>query len=108
MSIVRLLTPKSVAVIGGGVWGRSIIEQLQKIGFTGDIHVVHPKTPEICGIATVPDLDVIGAPIDAAFVGVNREATIDIVRALSAGGCGGAVCFASGFREAVNETADGG
>ena len=108
MSIARLLTPKSVAVIGGGVWGRSIIEQLQKIGFTGDIHVVHPKTPEICGITTVPDLDAIGAPIDAAFVGVNREATIDIVRALSARGCGGAVCFASGFREAVNETADGG
>ena len=108
MSIARLLTPKSVAVIGGGVWGRSIIEQLQKIGFTGDIHVVHPKTPKICGIATVPDLDAIGAPIDAAFVGVNREATIDIVRALSARGCGGAVCFASGFREAVNETADGG
>ncbi|MEM9106824.1 MAG: acetate--CoA ligase family protein, partial [Pseudomonadota bacterium] len=36
---------------------------------------------------------------DASFIGVNRHATIDTVRALSGKGAGGAVCFASGFRE---------
>ena len=46
-------------------------------------------------------------PIDAAFVGVNRVATIDIISQLSKANCGGAVCFASGFSEAVSELKDG-
>ena len=34
----RLFRPKSVAVIGGGYWARSIIEQCRKIGFQGAIY----------------------------------------------------------------------
>lgn len=37
---------------------------------------------------------------DASFVGVNRNATIDVVQALRDKRSGGAVCFASGFKEA--------
>ena len=37
-------------------------------------------------------------PPDAAFVAVNREATVGIVRELAAMGAGGAVCYAAGFR----------
>ncbi len=44
---------------------------------------------------------------DAAFIGVNRHATIEVLKELSARGAGGAVCFASGFRESVQETGDG-
>jgi len=44
---------------------------------------------------------------DAAFIGVNRIATIEQVRTLSARGAGGAVCFASGFLETKDEDADG-
>ena len=40
---------------------------------------------------------------DAAFIGVNRDATVIAVRDLSAMGAGGAVCFASGFSEAAGE-----
>jgi len=36
---------------------------------------------------------------DAAFVAVNRHATVEVVRALAARGAGGAVCYASGFAE---------
>ena len=32
-SLDRLLKPKTVLVIGGGVWGKSIVFQLKKIGF---------------------------------------------------------------------------
>jgi acyl-CoA synthetase (NDP forming) len=44
---------------------------------------------------------------DAAFVGVNRNLTIDIMRELSEKGAGGAICYASGFSEAVKELPDG-
>jgi acyl-CoA synthetase (NDP forming) len=47
-------------------------------------------------------LDLHRAP-DAAFIGVNRHLTLDMVRELAARGAGGAVCFASGFGEAGEE-----
>ncbi|MDQ7071683.1 MAG: acetate--CoA ligase family protein, partial [Rhodobacterales bacterium] len=37
------------------------------------------------------------------FIGINRTATIEVVRDLSEMGAGGAVCFASGFSEAQVE-----
>ncbi|MEM7733882.1 MAG: acetate--CoA ligase family protein, partial [Pseudomonadota bacterium] len=42
-----------------------------------------------------------------SFVGVNRNVTIETVAKLRCMGAGGAVCFASGFREAQAETGDG-
>ena len=44
-------------------------------------------------------IDEITGPIDAAFIAVKREPTIEIVRTLRAKGCGGAVIYASGFKE---------
>ncbi len=102
-----LIRPKSIAVVGGGVWCASVIEQCQRMGFDGPIWPVHPTRSELGGLpvhASVADLP--GVP-DATFIGVNRTATIDVVRALSKMGAGGAVCFASGFREAQAETGDG-
>ena len=46
--------------------------------------------------------DLPGSP-DAAYVGVNRNLTIDIVRDLAARGAGGAICYATGFTEAGEE-----
>ena len=103
----RLLRPEHAVVIGGGVWGRAIIQQCRKIGFKGALYAVHPKVDEIEGVKayrSVADLPVVP---DAAFIGVNRDVTVDIVRALAEIGAGGAVCFASGFLEAIEENADG-
>lgn len=95
----RLLRPQSVAVIGGGAWCASVIEQLQRAGFGGDIWPVHPNKQAISGLPAFAALDALPAAPDAAFVGINRDATISAVGALSAQGAGGAVCFASGFAE---------
>ncbi len=103
----RLLSARSLAVIGGGVWGRSVIQQCRKIGFDGDIYVVHPKADEIEGLHPYRSVGDLPTAPDAAFVGVNREATIEIIRELSVLGAGGAVCFASGFLEVGEENADG-
>ncbi len=108
MSVLRrLLSPQNVVVIGGGVWGRSVIEQCQKLGFEGQIFAVHPTAETLAGVPTYRSVsDLPNAP-DAAFIGVNRIATIEQVRTLSAKGAGGAVCFASGFLETKDEDADG-
>jgi acyl-CoA synthetase (NDP forming) len=90
----RLFRPDSVAVIGGGAWCRSVIGGLHRIGFHGPVWHVHPNAEG--AIRSIADLP--AAP-DACFIGVNRTATIDCLRDLSAKGAGGAVCFASGFAE---------
>ncbi|NCX28620.1 MAG: CoA-binding protein [Rhodobacterales bacterium] len=99
----RLFSPKSVAVVGGGVWCRSVIEQLVKIGYKGKIFPVHPFKEEILGIKSFKDLEDIPAIIDATFIGVNRNITIEVVKQLNSLNAGGAVCFASGFLEAEGD-----
>ncbi len=105
--LTRLLRPKSVAVIGGGVWCENVIRGCRTTGFAGEIWPVHPSRDAVGGIAAFASVAALPGPPDAAFIGVNRHATIEAVRTLGAMGAGGAVCFASGFREAQAETGDG-
>ena len=103
----RLLRPSSIAVVGGGAWCRAVVAQCLKMGFAGDIWPVHPKATEVEGLPTYASLDALPAPPDATFIGVNRDATIELVGTLSGMDAGGAVCFASGFSEAQAEDAAG-
>ena len=106
-SLERLFRPQHAVVIGGGVWGRAIIQQCRKIGFSGTLYAVHPKADDIEGVPAYRSVDDLPVAPDAAFIGVNRDATITVVRQLAEKGAGGAVCFASGFLEAKEENADG-
>ena len=94
----RLLNPSSIVFVGGGECAIAIT-RCREFGFPGTIHAVNPRRPDLGGIATVASVDEIEGPIDAAFVAVKREPTIEVVRALRAKGCGGAVIYASGFAE---------
>ncbi|RKF16085.1 CoA-binding protein [Roseovarius spongiae] len=103
----RLIRPRSIAVVGGGVWCASVIAQCQGMGFDGPVWPVHPTRSDVAGLPAFASVNDLPEAPDATFIGVNRAATIDVVRALAARGAGGAVCFASGFREAQAETGDG-
>lgn len=103
----RLFNPRSIAVIGGGAWGAEVIRQCQKIGFSGDLWSVHPTKKDVAGLVPFASAQDLPAPPDAVFIGVNRYTTIEVTRALSQMGAGGAVCFASGFQEAAAEVGDG-
>ncbi|MBI6630572.1 acetate--CoA ligase family protein [Pontibaca salina] len=105
--LCRLLNPRSIAVIGGGAWCASIINAAQRIEYRGVIVPVHPDKKEIAGLRTLPRLGDYDGPIDAAFLGINRHATVAAVAALADMNAGGAVCFASGFTEAQAEDETG-
>ncbi len=101
-SFARLLKPRSIAVFGGGV-AEELVRQCDRLEYDGEIWPVHPKKTEILGrpvYRSVADLP--GSP-DAAYIGVNRNLTIDIVRDLAARSAGGAICYATGFTEAGDE-----
>ena len=94
----RLLFPKSAAFIGGAECHIGIT-QSKALGFEGPLYAVSPKRPDLGGVPAVQHVSQLDKAPDAAFIAVKREPTIEIVRALSAMGCGGAVIYAAGFSE---------
>ena len=102
MSFERLLKPRSIAVFGG-FQAQEVIRQSDRMGYQGEIWPVHPKKDEILGRPVFRSVDDLPSSPDAAYVGVNRNLTIDIVRDLAARDAGGAICYATGFTEAGEE-----
>jgi acyl-CoA synthetase (NDP forming) len=102
----RLLRPKSIAVFGG-VQAAAVVKQCLKMDFAGDIWPVHPTKDEVAGVRAYRSVAELPSAPDAAFVGVNRFLTLDIIRDLSARGAGGAICFAAGFLETGDYDSDG-
>lgn len=95
----RMLRPRSIAVLGS-VWAENVIAQCERMGFDGEIWPVHPSHSRIGGRQAFHSLAELPSAPDTAFLGINREATVQVIGALSQMGAGGAVCFASGWREA--------
>ena len=95
----RLIRPRSIAVIGGREAAR-VAEQCDRMGFGGALWPVHPTRGTVAGRAACPSVAELPAAPDAAFVAVNRHATVETVATLARMGAGGAVCYASGFLEA--------
>jgi acyl-CoA synthetase (NDP forming) len=91
----RLLKPSSIAVFGGH-WAEAVVQQCRRAGFSGDIWSVHPTRKDLGGERCFKDISELPGIPDACFIGVNKEASIQIVQALSNLGAGGAICFAAG------------
>src|SRR5688572_28418456 len=92
-SIHPLLHPRSIAFIGGGECDVAI-ERTRALGFAGKIWAVHPRRETLGGVPCLRSVEEIDGAPDAAFVAVRRELAIEIVRALRAKGCKGAVIYA--------------
>ena len=101
-NLKRFLTPKSIAIYGGS-WAMNVIEQLQISKYNGEIWPVHPNRSDIGGITCFADTQSLPGVPDAAFIGVNRELSVEIIGELNSIDAGGAICFASGYREANEE-----
>ncbi len=95
----RLLSPKSIAVIGGQS-AATVATQCHRIGFGGRLYAVHPTRDELAGVTCVPNIDALPEVPDACFIGVSPERTVEVVEQLKQKGAGGVVCYASGFAEA--------
>jgi acyl-CoA synthetase (NDP forming) len=94
----RLLAPRSIAFIGGRIAEMALARCLEA-GFDGAIFAVHPTRESVRGVRCYPSVESLPVVPDAAYVGVNRHATLEVVRSLAARGAGGCVCYAAGFAE---------
>ncbi|MFZ2998608.1 acetate--CoA ligase family protein [Sphingobium sp.] len=103
----RLLRPRSVAIVGAsdkpGALGASVLSNLARNGFAGDIHLINPKRAEIGGRPCLPSVDALPDDVDVAVLAIPRVAVLDTVRALAARKVGAAIIFSAGFAEGGEE-----
>lgn len=108
-AIARLLSPRSVAVIGASAdatktAGRPVA-YLLKHGFTGRILPVNPKADRIGDLPCYPDVASLPEVPDVAIVLLGAERAHQAVRELAWIGCAAAIVLASGYTETGEEGA---
>lgn len=102
-SIQRLLRPRSVAIVGAsanpGALGASVLANLERARYSGEIHLINPKRHEINGRSCLKSIDELPQGVDCAVLAIPRVAVLDSVRACARRGVGGVVIFSAGFAE---------
>jgi len=101
-----LLEPASIAVVGasdGSGPGRQVMENLEQLGYRGDIVPINPKYDRIRGrrcYSSLTEAHNSGCRMDAAAVLLGRDQIIPVLEEAGSLGVKGAWAFASGFAEA--------
>jgi len=104
-STKRLLSPRSVAVIGAGRnpagVGRSVLRNLREGGFNGRLYAVnrHAGGEEFDGVAVHADLAGISGQVDLAVVAVPAGEVPAVVAECGAHGVQGLVVITAGYAE---------
>ena len=105
--LTRLLSPRSVAIVGAsptpGALGNSVLRNLERHGFAGDIHLINPKRDEIEGRACLKSIDDLPDGVDVAVLAIPGPAVVVALRALARRKAGAAIIFAAGFAEGGEE-----
>lgn len=103
----RLLTPRSVVIVGAsptpGALGNSVLRNLERHGYRGDIHLINPKRDAIDGRPCLRSIDDLPMGVDAAVLAIPGPAVLGAVKALAARGVGAAIIFSAGFAEGGEE-----
>ena len=97
-----MLSPRSIAFIGGRI-AEMALARCREAGYAGEIYAVSPSRRMLGDIPCYPDVKSLPVVPDAAYIGVNRYATIEVARELAERGAGGCVSYAAGFAEVGGE-----
>jgi acetate---CoA ligase (ADP-forming) len=104
------LEPKSVAVVGASrdpaKIGSVVLHNLIKIGYTGRIFPINPKTSEIESLPTFPRVADVPEPIDLAVIAVPLEYVDAVVDDCIAHGVRGILLLTAGYSETGAEGRD--
>ncbi|WP_235834061.1 bifunctional acetate--CoA ligase family protein/GNAT family N-acetyltransferase [Actinomadura logoneensis] len=106
-SIQRLMTPRSVAVVGASraehSVGQTVLRNLLGGDFTGPVYPVHPTAKAVAGVRAYESVLDIPDDIDLAVVAVRANAVHEVVEQCASKGVHGLVVVSSGFGEAGPE-----
>ena len=97
--LARLLRPRTVALVGGGVWTDAVVAAGKTIGYRGETWRVHPTRESDAATRYYRSVDELPGSPDAAFIAAPSGDVPAIAAALARRDAGGFVCFAAGFDE---------
>ena len=100
------MKPRSVAVLGASERpsvGRTIVENLQRIGFPGEIYPINPRYETLLGLRCYRSVADLPAGVDVLAFCVNHERVLDGLRLAADHGVRAAVAFDAGFAESDDE-----
>ena len=104
--LTRLLSPRSIAVVGAsdkpGRIGTQLLDNITRL-FAGEVFPVNPRAESLAGLPVVADVDALPDGIDMAVVAVPAEQAVPTVSRLAAKGVGGVTLLSSGFSESGAE-----
>ncbi|MFC3215230.1 acetate--CoA ligase family protein [Novosphingobium panipatense] len=106
-AVARLLRPRSVAVVGAsdkpGALGASVLGNLDRNGFGGEVYPINPNRETIGARACLPSVEALPEGVDVAVLAIPQAGVLEAVRGLAARQCGGAIIFSAGFAEGGEE-----
>jgi acetate---CoA ligase (ADP-forming) len=102
-SIERLLNPSSIAIAGisstPGSLAAIVLDNLRRFGFSGDLHLIHPKLDDIQGMACIRSVRDLPYGVDCVVLAIPAAGVLEAVKACAERGIGGVVIFSAGFAE---------
>ncbi|GAB3286261.1 bifunctional GNAT family N-acetyltransferase/acetate--CoA ligase family protein [Sinomonas notoginsengisoli] len=102
-SVLGLLAPESVAVIGAsrtwGTLGYQLLEHIVEGGFAGRLYAINPEALELGGMMAYGRIGEVPEPVDLAVVAVPYEEVAGVVAECAAAGVKGVVIASGGFAE---------
>jgi acetyl coenzyme A synthetase (ADP forming)-like protein len=102
-SVARLLTPRSVAVIGASrkpaTVGHQVLRNLLAGGFVGPVYPVNPGAPHVASVKAYPTVLDVPDAVDLAVVAVPAAAVLDVIDQCGRKGVAGLVVLTAGFDE---------
>ncbi len=102
-SVARLLTPRSVAVIGASrqpaTVGHQVLRNLLEGGFIGPVYPVNPGAAHVASVKAYPTILDIPEEIDLAVIAVPAAAVADVIEQCGRKGVAGLVVLSAGFDE---------
>jgi acyl-CoA synthetase (NDP forming) len=106
-NIAKLLSPRSVAIIGAapkgqGLRGR-ILEILNAHPYVGGVYPVSRTHGEVQGLKAYPTIGAAPGPVDLAVLIIPAEYVVDELRRCGEAGVGAAIILSSGFAEEPGE-----
>ncbi len=104
----RLFSPRSIALVGAtenSFWSRAIIQNLTTLGYTGELHLIHPTKREQFGRPCYPSVVDVPGPVDHAYIMTGTQHYLTILESCAAKGIHGVTMLTSGFKETGPEGA---
>lgn len=108
IALERLMRPASIAVVGASLGpsiSSNILRSLQRMGFDGAVHPVHPRHTAVEGVPCYPSIMDLPMVPDVVALCVSGARAEPLIRQAAEKGAGAAVIYDAGFAEQSREGA---